>query len=492
VGYTATLCYDPPMLKQYCVLSALLAGLCATATAADQITIYPAPDGEEMSTNFTVTVAGKPLPVYVAKVAPKDPAGRWKAMDDKTNSANYFDKAAFGYFDLQGSATVTVTCPQDIATAKVLPSSFGITPKVQGKTLSFTLTQPRQLTIEVNGNWVNSLHLFANPPETNTPSPNDPNVIYFGPGIHEIGHLEVGGGKTVYVAGGAVVRGIIKPDEKFSISSYSGLRNYQPTLQLRGNNITLRGRGIIDGSRSTTHARNLVHVQGTNLVLEGVILRDSSTWTVPVRRCENLVINNLKLIGYRANSDGIDICNSRNVTVQNCFIRTLDDLIVIKSDKGQGEVRGIVAKNCVLWNEVAHALSVGAELRENVSDVLFTDCDVIHDQGREWTLRVYHCDAALISNIRFENIRIEESKRLISAWIGKAVWSRDAERGQIRDVTFKNITAAGDPLRVELKGFDAGQAVENITFQDVKVNGKPLTSVDVKTNEFVRGVTVRP
>ena len=145
-----------------------------------------------------------------------------------------------------------------------------------------------------------------------------------------------------------------------------------------------------------------------------------------------MTIKNVKLIGYRANSDGIDICNSRDVTVDGCFIRTLDDLIVVKSDQGQGEVRKVVAKNCVLWNEVAHALSVGAELRENVDDVLFTDCDIIHDLGREWTLRVYHCDSARISNIRFENIRIEETKRLISLWIGKAVWTRDEARGHRR------------------------------------------------------------
>ena len=42
----------------------------------------------------------------------------------------------------------------------------------------------------------------------------------------------------------------------------------------------------------------------------------------------------------------------------------------------------------LLWNEVAHALSAGAELRENVDDVLFTHCDVIQDLGWEWTLRV--------------------------------------------------------------------------------------------------------
>ena len=179
-------------------------------------------------------------------------------------------------------------------------------------------------------------------------------------------------------------------------------------------------------------------------------------------------------------------------TVEDCFIRTLDDLIVVKSDKGAGPVRRIAARRCVLWNEVAHALSVGAEVSEDVDDVLFEDCDVIHDKGREWTLRVFHSDAAVISNVRFERLRIEETRRLISLWIGKAFWTRDAERGHIRDVLFKGIAARGEAPVVELTGFDAEHAVENVRFQDVTVNGRPLTETDVKKNAFVRGVDVKP
>ncbi len=457
-----------------------------------QVTVYPAPAGEPLSQDYTVKVEGKDVPVYIVKVAPADPALRWRAMDDKAGSAKYFEHAAFASFDMQGPVTVSVTCRQQLRSAKVLPASFGIKPVIAGKSISLRLTEPKHLTIEVNGTWRNALHVFANPPETAIPSPDDPNVIYFGPGIHEVGHRTVASGMTVYVAGGAVVRGVILPDEKYRISSYSGLRTYTPTFELKGRNITLRGRGIIDGSRCTTHARNMVYVQGSDISLEGVILRDSSVWTVPVRRSDRVGIRNLKLLGYRANADGIDICNSRNVLVEGCFIRTLDDLIVVKADKGQGEVRGIVARDCVLWNEVAHALSVGAELRENVSNVRFTDCDVIHDLGREWTLRVYHCDAALVSGIRFEKIRIEESRRLISAWVGKAVWSRERERGHVRDVTFKDITATGTPLEVSLKGFDQAHAVEDVVFQNVTINGRPLTTADVKRNPFVRKVSVRP
>ena len=94
--------------------------------------------------------------------------------------------------------------------------------------------------------------------------------------------------------------------------------------------------------------------------------------------------------------------------------------------------------------------------------------------------------------MRFENLRIEETRRLISLWIGKAFWTRDAERGHIRDVVFKTIAVAGDAPAIELTGSDAGHAIENVKFEGVTVNGRPLTSAAVKSNAFVRGVDVKP
>ena len=136
---------------------------------AGSVQVYPAPVGEELSKDFGVQVEGKPIPVYVARVAPAEPECRWKAMDDKAHSADYFEKASFAYFDMQGTVTVTVDCPEVIQSAKVLPSSRKITPTIQGKRLSLTLSEPKPLTIEVNGDWVRSLHLFANPPESQVP-----------------------------------------------------------------------------------------------------------------------------------------------------------------------------------------------------------------------------------------------------------------------------------------------------------------------------------
>jgi polygalacturonase len=454
-----------------------------------KVVIYPMPASEVQNNNYKVSVNGKPVPVYNAKIGATDPVRRFKAVDDIMHSSDYYDTAAFSYFDLRGTALVSVKIPGFIRSVKVLPSALNIHPQIRNNQLILPVSSSQNLTIEINGETVKSLHLFINPIEANKPNPKDPNVIFYGPGIHTITSLIVGDNKTVYLAGGAILNAVVGKDEKFGIEP-SGLKNYAPTILLMGNNIKLCGRGILDAGSCPTHARNLVTVFGKNITIEGIILRNSSGWTVPVRQSDQVTINNIKILGYRANTDGIDICNSRNVTVQNCFLRTNDDLIVVKSWEKQGDTKGITVKHCVLWNQLAHALSLGAELREDVSDVLFTDCDIIHDQGREWSLRVFHTDASVISNIRFTNIRIEESRQLISLWTGKNVSSYNKQLGYIKDISFSDITAKGNPLVIALTGGDAEHIVENVTFKNIFLNGKVLKDKDISRNPFVKQVTI--
>jgi hypothetical protein len=436
---------------------------------------------EPQSVLYALSVDGNPVHVYNVKVAPEDDSDRWAAMGDVLNSHKYFATAAFASFDMAQPVTVTVTLPKQVTSVKVLPSSAAIVPTISGNTFTYELTEPKKLTFEVNGEWVNALHVFANPVETDIPDPNDPNVIYFGPGIHEISALKIYSNQTLYLAEGA----ILKANPHYSAPASNFI------VELVGNNIKIAGRGIIDAEGYSTHSRNFIGVNScSNVTIDGIIITNSPTWTLSLRACTGVNINNIKIFGHRANSDGIDICNSSNVTVENCFLRTLDDLVVVKTLNNSPQSTNIIVRNCILWNEVAHALSIGAELRANVDNVLFTDCDVIHDKGREWTLRVYHCDAAVISNIRFENIRVEESKRLISLWIGEAGWSTDTERGHINGVTFKNINSTGNPLTVNLTGYDATHKIENVTFEQVRINNAPLTLQKITSNAYVENISV--
>ena len=443
-----------------------------------------APAQEPLSTDFSVSVGGAQVPTYLARVINMTIEERQKHAGPPPIEQTAL--SSFASFDVTGDTVVEVTCHDAVQRAKVLPVSAGITPVVAGNVVTFHVSKPGQLVLEVNGQWLNSLQLFANPPERDVPSPNDPNVIYYGPGVHEVETVDVGSGQTVYLAPGAVVYG--KP---------TGKNPKNAIFQLKGSNITLRGRGIIDASLCPRDTRSPIYTfDCSNVRIEGLVVRDSGGFTMPVRRSDQVKITNVKVFGWRGNSDGMDICNSREVEISGCYLRTFDDLIVIKSDLGQGECCDITARHCVLWNEIAHALSLGAELRDPVSNILFTDCDIIHDKGREYLLRVYHCDAAQVRNVTFDNIRIDEARRIMSVWIGKAVWSKQAERGQVDNVVFQNITSVAsertkDPL-ADLAGFDADHLVENVVFKNVVIAGKPLASTDVRQNEFVRNVVVAP
>lgn len=464
-----------------CIALAVLFLFAVRGVADDLLRIYPAPEGEVLAGDYAVTVEGNDVPVYSAKVASADPVLRFKAMDDHANTEKYSDTASFVSFDFEGRVEVAVVCSGPVREAKILPASSGIVPVIEGNRVRFTLIRAANLTLETNGTWVHALHIFANPPEKDVPRAGDPNVIFYGPGIHEVDCVKVASGKTVYVAGGAVVRGVPK----------EGVPQGALFL-LQGDRIHFRGRGIVDGSLCPAGSRQMLSVSGKNISLEGVVLRDSSEWTVAVRRSEDVCIRNLKIFGSRYHSDGIDICNSRDVEVADCFVRTLDDLIVIKTDKNQGEARHIAVHGCVLWNEVAHALSLGAELREKVGDVRFSDCDIIHDLGREWALRIYQCDGARIGRVVFENIRIGGSRRLMSLWIGKAMWSLGPERGHIDDVTFRDIRATGEQPLIEFQGYDAAHTVNGVTCDHVTLNAQPLRAELIKSNDFVKNVRINP
>jgi hypothetical protein len=99
---------------------------------------------------------------------------------------------------------------------KILPERFGIQPTAEGpNALSFSARQPFRIAIKRDGR--NSpLLLFGNPLETNLPQPGDTNVVYFGPGVHKPVKVRLTDNQTLYLAGGAVVKGCVEAKGQIS------------------------------------------------------------------------------------------------------------------------------------------------------------------------------------------------------------------------------------------------------------------------------------
>ncbi len=483
---------------------------CSEQEVVQNFKIYPAPDGIDLAQDYIVEIEGCGVPTYKVIIPDSIPIPRL------TGSNGKFGVASMALFDINNSVEVAVTAKEIIEKVKILPTSYNIPYTVEGNKLLFAINEPMHVTVEINGNWHESLHISANPFEENIPDPNDENVIYFGPGIHDITYIEAGDNQTVYIAGGAYIR--CHANNEVDQEDEVTLGNRQmipPSFLVKGNNVSFRGRGIIDGGAVPRSKRRFtLLVQDSDGVnIEGVVFFDPSRWTLPIKGSDNVHVDNIKITGWRGNADGVDISNSRDVLVENSFFRTYDDLVVVKTFEGLGEARNIHVRKCVLWSELAHALSIGAEVRENVSNVLFEDCDVIHDVGRETALRVYHCDSALIKDVVFQDIRIEEARRLISMWIGKTRWTATPERGHINNVIFRNITATSAPIdptltgfqdgtdwktyvikdhaSIEIMGYDNEHKIENVTFDNVVIDGQKIDESYITESQFTRNVVFK-
>jgi hypothetical protein len=189
------------------------------AFSCTTIITYSAPSGGiPLSSDFTVTANGQDVDVYQVKVPPQ-----WIGY---TPCPSSYEIASIAYFDFSGTVNVQITSSRAVSSVVVRPLRHGILPFVNSNMISFSLSQPLNLSIEINGDDRRNLHLFANPMEMNRPSPSDSNVKYYGPGVHGDGSkIFVNAGETVYIAGGAVVHGAftMKAQAGMSISEDAGL-----------------------------------------------------------------------------------------------------------------------------------------------------------------------------------------------------------------------------------------------------------------------------
>jgi len=480
------------------------------------VVTWAAPAGEKLFEDYTLRVNGQAVAVYSCRVSAMPFNQVWPGYQRPLDQT---ELAGFAYWGMSGPVTVEVTSKRPFKSVAVRPSSRGIRPGVKGQRITFRLLRPGQVTVELDGTH-HALHLFADAPEADVPKPGDPNVLYFGPGVHRPGKIQLKNGQTVYVAGGAVVYTMIEG------RGVSGVR--------------ILGRGVIDTSEfERGELGGCIHLSDSSDVkIDGVILRDPEQWCLNVFGCRNLAISDVKLIGlWRYNSDGIDICNSQDVTISNSFVRSFDDAIVLKG-VGWGKevhsrrpVRDIRISGLVVWCDWGRSLEIGAETSApEIADVVFRDIDVI--RSTFIAMDIQNSDRAAVHDIRYEDIRVEvddinpvprfqkqrgekysrtpdsqlESCReckahtanaahvpdLFGIILGRIHYSQDTERGTVRDVVFKDISVTGKPIMPSsFAGFDAEHDVRGVTIENLRFNGRLITSpgdAHLKIGEYVRDV----
>ena len=442
-------------LSKFIVITGVLLSTIHYANSQNRLVTYPAPEGADLMNDFTVKVREtgkdwKPVDTYLVKV------------DEVRNIKHHVERASMSYFDFSGEVEVSVTFNHGaIQSGRVRPLSYGITPTITNNTMTFKLNRPRNLSVDGNGDIFHNLHLFANPIDENKPRKlKDRNLIYFGPGVHHLpgDTLNVPSGKTVYVAGGAVIKGRIQVVD--------------------AQDVKILGRGLVLPERWA--GIRIVHSK--NVLVEGLI-----TTQCPTGGSDSITIRNLKVISSYGWGDGLNVFASNNILFDGVFCRNSDDCTTVYGTRMgfTGGCKNITMQNSTLWADVAHPIFIGihgnVENPEILENLNYINIDILDHKEKQLDyqgcLAINAGDNNLIRNVRFENIRIEDFRQgqLVNLRIFfNEKYCKAPGRG-IENILFKDISYTGKDAEVSMIiGYDKERKVKNIRFENLTINGEVI------------------
>ncbi len=500
--------------------------------SAQGVTAYPSANYSVPSTEIlSVTVGG--LSVYVEK----------------------FQNYQYAHFAFSGPVECAISVKDKIDSFTIHPHIRNIQGRAEGNVLRFTLSpdpvKPGYLVVNINK--LGKLVLLGDKPEADAPSPTGAKVhvitaapynadstgktdvtatiqkalndlgaagggiLYFPPGVFQvINTLQAKTGVSMYLAPGARIR------SSTNKADFAGGGFLNPMIETNGvSDFRIYGRGTWDASgmalmnwTDTSNRRRLFSGGGLNknITLDGVILRDATTWTIVMHNADSCLVRNVKILNHwdqseiKIQNDGIDLCGSRHGTADANFVITGDDAMCAKGDGN--ETAYLTFKNNIVLSFAA-GNKVGMQSTAPVHDILFSHNDVVSCRRG---IVVESLDGALpMTKIKFENISIDDYQSL-PGWAQRAVEflaenakiadveisntvsyvARDSHLdgmgSGIQNVTFKGLWLADIPVLSAAQGRFTLNNATNVTFE---AGAPPATELSVHTKRFAPSGTVR-
>lgn len=330
------------------------------------------------------------------------------------------------------------------------------------------------------------------------------------PGRYLVGGLRLPSNLTLVLEGGAEL--LLSPDYADFAGCESAVTIEQSTracLYARGrSNITIRGRGTIDGNGAAYCAatmdangyraphllrpRVICFEDCTDVRLVDFMIRQAPVWTVHLISCTRVHLERLTVDNdlTMSNTDAIDIDSCQHVYISNCYISAADDCICLKTTKKPAELqrpcRHVVVSNCTLRSKSC-AIKLGTESHDDIEDVMVTNC-VVYESNRG--IGLVSRDGGSFRRLVFSNISLDCALGEPCHW-GKAdpiyisVRPRDPAvvPGAIEGVQFNHLQIRAEGainLHTEVAGALRDIRLHGIGFQQLASSGVEQGCYDVR------------
>ena len=185
-------------------------------------------------------------------------------------------------------------------------------------------------------------------------------------------------------------------------------------------NVTIKGSGTLDGQGAYWWALQLnnglkyprprfIGLEDCNRVLiEGIMLMNSPSWTVNPVCCENVTIEKISIQNPAdsPNTDGINPDSCKYVHISNCHVDVGDDCITIKSGTEKSSKRvsceGITITNCTLVHGHGGVV-IGSEMSGGIRNVVISNC-IFEGTDRGVRIKTRRGRGGFVEDVRISNL----------------------------------------------------------------------------------------
>jgi hypothetical protein len=387
----------------------------------------------------------------------------------------------FATFGTTGPVQVRLTrLAGAIGNVQISPKSKAIVAGIRGGQAVFTLNQNDKAWITVDGDDANPIFIYADPPKPAVPQ----GAEYFGPGVHEIGHLHPApDGGAIYLDGGAWVKG---------------------NIDLRGRRgVRILGPGVLSGELWTGESvlslpwekqRDYFMISGDTADgdadnhLEGITIVNAPSYNTfhSLQR-----IYGVKLISpWFGSTDGFYLTPSpsQTVMVDQCFAFVGDD-VFFPRDNFMGNM---ILQNSFVSssNNNIFCLSYWAGPLNHEFTTLARNIDIkVCPENAVFQCVIDGRESKLgVKNHIYEEIRIEgdlnDNCRLF--WIENRPYpwgdTQNSSEGNASNLWFRDITVEGRqnlPVRKSrIIGKDATNGIRDVVFENLTIAGVQITETN--------------
>ncbi len=321
-------------------------------------------------------------------------------------------------------------------------------------------------------------------------------VVHLPPGIFVTTGIRIPSHTQLHLEKGAVLRGSERAEDYAEFPQQPGKTGISSLIRITdAKDVRVSGHGTVDargfalaGDAATIEdvrlkARCFTIERSQHIIIEDVICREATSWTVPFFHCTDVTARRIKVIndlGPLEHSDGINMCATQRGVVEDCLVHTTDDAFCAKGHEG-APTEDLTFRRLIALS-ATRGVKCGLQAYEPMRRIRFEDVDIVRTRDG---IDLMHWDGTgAWEDITFKNIHVENcERRSISATVREA--------GSICGVRFENISFA-EARPGFLRDKDPQQRIEGVVFSGLRIAGEPVTTLEaagITTNKFVSPVT---